>query len=125
MTDASESAKTRAEELGVDIEEVEGTGASGNVKVSDVEAFAETRDSRQSDEPEGEPLGAPEPPAGEPVPVTLNPALGIGGYDFGVDAFPVDPKSSIRAGEIKVMPKEDYDRHSKVKLNGHAVIIKA
>jgi pyruvate/2-oxoglutarate dehydrogenase complex dihydrolipoamide acyltransferase (E2) component len=38
---ASQAARDRAAELGVDLSEVEGTGASGAIKVSDVEDAAE------------------------------------------------------------------------------------
>ncbi len=37
---ASDAAKAKAEELGVDLSEVEGTGAGGNVVVKDVEDHA-------------------------------------------------------------------------------------
>lgn len=46
---ASDAAKEKATELGVDLDSVVGTGANGNIKVSDVEAAAETGEEDDSD----------------------------------------------------------------------------
>lgn len=43
--DATEPAGRRAEELGVDLSEVEGTGSGGRILVSDVEEAADSDDS--------------------------------------------------------------------------------
>ncbi len=82
MVDASEAAKTRADELDVNIEEVEGTGSGGNVKVSDVEAFAEDP---------GEAQALPE----ELVEVILNPETGLRAYGFDAEFSPVDKQSYL------------------------------
>ncbi len=112
---ASQEAEKRAEELGVDPEEVEGTGSDGRVKVSDVEAFAEVNETEVAESESFEP-----PP--EPVSVVLNPAVNLGAYDFG-DGF------GMQAGESKTLAHEDYERYSKHKVNAggqsRAVIVKA
>jgi len=52
---ASGPARSKAAELGVDLNEVEGTGSGGAIKVSDVEAAVDTAgdDDAQADEGEG------------------------------------------------------------------------
>ncbi len=50
--DATEGARERAEELGVDLHEVEGTGRDGRITKSDVETHAQTH-AGEAGEPEG------------------------------------------------------------------------
>ena len=111
MADASDAAKTRAEELGVNIEEVEGTGQDGRVKVSDVEAFAEAQGSEVGEQP------AEESPAEERFLVRLNPDTYLRGYDFG-DGFGV-----ASAGRY-LLTESQYKKYSD-KHNGLRVIVKA
>lgn len=47
---ASPAAQSKAEELGVNLDEVDGTGANGAIKVEDVEKAAEGADSSESKE---------------------------------------------------------------------------
>ena len=58
----SDAAAAKAAELGVDIDQVEGSGANGNVTVKDVEAAAKAAESTQTGDGAGdtEGDGAPE-----------------------------------------------------------------
>ncbi len=74
MKDATDKAQERAEELGVDIDAVEGTGQDGRVTVTDVEGYDPSSDSSAEEEVEG-----------PPEVYMLNPALDLGGYNFDAD----------------------------------------
>lgn len=109
MADATDTAKARAEELGVDLEKVEGTGQDGRVTAPDVEAFAKSQEEPQE--------GAPAPPA-PLVRAVLNPATQLGGYGFE-DGF------SVYEGEPKSLSEEEFEKYSKVKHDGKQVLVKA
>jgi pyruvate/2-oxoglutarate dehydrogenase complex dihydrolipoamide acyltransferase (E2) component len=71
----NEEARTRAAALGVDLNQVQGTGNEGEIVVSDVERAAEV--------PQGTPQGGAEPAsggAGRGTQVTLDPSFGVGEY---------------------------------------------
>lgn len=104
MADATETAKARAEELGIDLEEVEGTGQDGRVTAPDVEAFVKAQE-------------APRPPA-PLVRATLNPATQLGGYGFE-DGY------TIHQGEIKSLSEDEFEKYAKVKHRGKQVLVKA
>lgn len=112
MADATETAKSRAEELGVDLEAVEGTGQDGRVTAPDVEAFAKAQEEAQD---------APQEQQSSPaslVQAKLNPATGLGGYTFE-DGLNVLPRQRCP------MSEDEYKERAKVKHGGMQVLIKA
>lgn len=98
MPDATDSAQKRADELGVDIDKVQGSGQDGRVLVSDVEAAA-------GDEPQSSYV------------VKLNPDSNLGGYQFDSD-FGVLP------GVSYLINQQQYDKYKSVKHKGVKVLAK-
>ena len=97
MSEATEAAQRKAEELGVDIASVEGTGSGGNVTVSDVEAKAT------------EPT--------QPVRVAVNPALEAQSYTTG------DGDTYYRDTPREVS-QEKYEDLRKIRIGGRQAIVK-
>lgn len=102
MVDATDSAKVRAEELGVNLDDVQGSGQDGRILVSDVEAAASGIDASEAE---------------EQFMVRLNPATGLGGYAFDADF-------AVLADERYRLTREQYEKYSD-KHNGLRVIVKA
>lgn len=113
MAEATDNARAKAEELGVDIEEVEGTGQDGRVIVSDVEAFASSAEPQA--EPQAEAQAEPEP--APLVTARLNPSTQLGGYGFE-DGF------SVFAGKTYPLSEDEYKKYSKVKRRDKQVLVK-
>lgn len=113
MADATETAKSRAEELGIDIEGVEGTGQDGRVTAPDVEAFAKTQESSGGDSGEQE----VSEPAPKTVEAMLNTRTGLGGYGFK-DGFNALPRQRYS------MTEEQFRERAKEKHRGIQVLIK-
>lgn len=110
MADATDNAKARAEELGVNIDEIEGTGQDGRVLVSDVEAFARAPEEAQAED-------APKAPA-PLVRAIINPATRLGAYGFE-DGF------EVFEGKTKRLSEDEFEKYSKVKHRGKQVLVKA
>lgn len=98
---ATEPAQKLADEKGIDLSGVGGSGSGGQITKADVEALVAAQDQAQQSVPD-------EPPK-EPVPVYLNPATLLGGYDSG-DGL------ELKAGERKVLSHEDYQRYKNRKV---------
>lgn len=111
MKDATDTARTRARELSVDIEEVEGTGQDGRVTVPDVEASASSEVHGIEDAP-------PEEVSTPPEVVVLNPDTGLGGYAF-------DAEFEVMPGYRYTVSFEKYEEYRREKHNGLAIIVKA
>lgn len=101
MPEATDSAKTRADSLGVNLDEVEGSGSEGRITVADVEAAASS--SPEADAP------ASEPPR-DPVAVQLNPATGLGAYAFE-DGFQIFDR------QTKIVDADKYDVYKSEKIS--------
>lgn len=110
MADATDTAKSRAEELGVDIEAVEGTGQDGRVTAPDVEAFAKAQTESVEESQESS-----EPP--KMVEAILNTQTGLGGYGFK-DGFNALPRKRYS------MTEAQYKERSKEKHRGTQVLVK-
>lgn len=109
MTDVTDSAQKRANELGVDLAQVEGTGQDGRILVSDVEASSGSGTSSESKEGQSEGSAV--------VNAQLNKDTQLGGYAFA-DGFSVLPGSRYQLSE------EEFKQYSKAKYNGVQVLKK-
>lgn len=65
--DATSAARKRAEEQGVELSDVEGTGKNGRITPDDVQAYVEARDSYEEEAPEETPAEDGDGEAGEPT----------------------------------------------------------
>lgn len=116
MADATDAAKSRAQELGVNIEEVQGSGSEGRVTVPDVEAFAKaqeqggTQQAQSQEEYQQSPVRM--------VQAILNPSTGLGGYTFE-DGFDALPRKRYPLSE------DDFKQYAKAKHRGKQVLIKS
>lgn len=127
-TDATDKARERADELGVDIDAIEGSGQDGRVTVGDVEAAAKGSEAGSSEagspdadapmEPTADnaemPTAAAPPETAEYM---INPDTGLRGYDWG-DGF------GVVEGERPMLTQEQYDKYKTEKHNGERILVK-
>lgn len=112
MTDVTDSAQKRANELGVDLAQVEGSGQDGRILVSDVEAYSGTATGTSAESKEGQSEGS------AIVNAVLNKDTQLGGYAFS-DGFSVVPGTHYQFSE------DEFKQYSKAKYNGVQVLKKA
>jgi pyruvate dehydrogenase E2 component (dihydrolipoamide acetyltransferase) len=105
---ASDAAKSRADELGVDLATVEPTGAQGQIKVEDVENAAQ-RPEAMEEQADSEVQAGEEEEADRMIKVKINPDL-RGHYFTGSDGSNYTDGQPVSERYFDEVLKDDADR---------------